>query len=103
MAPRCTLRYCCWASPFWFWRPLTDCGGGSGPYGPHMANDLNVEVRKRHAGGPEIVAALRLPLGTHSVTVLFGPSGAGKTPMAAILRPSPHTPVSLEMRPAAMP
>jgi molybdate transport system ATP-binding protein len=44
-----------------------------------MANDLSVDVRKRHAGGPEIVARLRLPLDTHSVTVLFGPSGAGKT------------------------
>lgn len=50
-----------------------------------MANDLNVEVRKRHAGGPEIVAALRLPLGTHSVTVLFGPSGAGKTTVLRLI------------------
>ena len=44
-----------------------------------MADELIVDVRKRHAGGPEIAAALRLPLGTHAVTVLFGPSGAGKT------------------------
>jgi molybdate transport system ATP-binding protein len=44
-----------------------------------MGDELSVDVRKRHAGGPEISAALRLPLDTHSVTVLFGPSGAGKT------------------------
>jgi molybdate transport system ATP-binding protein len=44
-----------------------------------MASDLTVDVRKKHAGGPEIAAALSLPLDTHSVTVLFGPSGAGKT------------------------
>src|ERR1022692_4134901 len=34
---------------------------------------------------PEIVAALRLPLGTHSVTVLFGPSGAGKTTVLRLI------------------
>jgi molybdate transport system ATP-binding protein len=44
-----------------------------------MANDLSVDIRKRHAGGPEIAAALRVPLAAHSVLVLFGPSGAGKT------------------------
>ena len=44
-----------------------------------MAGELSVDIRKRHGGGPEIAAALRLPLGGHSVTVLFGPSGAGKT------------------------
>jgi len=44
-----------------------------------MADGLIVDVRKRHFGGPEITAALRLPLETHSVMVLFGPSGAGKT------------------------
>jgi molybdate transport system ATP-binding protein len=44
-----------------------------------MADELNVDVRKRHAGGPEIAAALVLRLSAHSVTVLFGPSGAGKS------------------------
>ncbi|HUO30347.1 MAG TPA: ATP-binding cassette domain-containing protein [Bryobacteraceae bacterium] len=44
-----------------------------------MADELTVDVRKRFAGGPEISAALRLPLGEHCVLVLFGPSGAGKT------------------------
>jgi molybdate transport system ATP-binding protein len=50
-----------------------------------MADDLSVDVRKRHAGGPEIAAALRLPLDTHSVTVLFGPSGAGKTTVLRLI------------------
>ncbi len=44
-----------------------------------MADELIVDIRKRHAGGPEITAALRQSLGIHTVTVLFGPSGAGKT------------------------
>ncbi|HLY18285.1 MAG TPA: ABC transporter ATP-binding protein [Bryobacteraceae bacterium] len=44
-----------------------------------MANELNVDIRKWHADGPAIAAALLVPLGRHSVTVLFGPSGAGKT------------------------
>ena len=44
-----------------------------------MASELNVDIRKRHAGGPQIAAALRVPLGAHFVMVLFGPSGAGKT------------------------
>jgi len=50
-----------------------------------MADDLDIDVRKRHAGGPEVAAALRLPLGTHSVTVLFGPSGAGKTTVLRLI------------------
>ena len=50
-----------------------------------MADQLTVDVRKRHAGGPEIAAALRLPLGSHSVTVLFGPSGAGKTTVLRLI------------------
>jgi len=50
-----------------------------------MADDLTVDVRKRHAGGPEIAIALRLPLGTHAVTVLFGPSGAGKTTVLRLI------------------
>jgi len=50
-----------------------------------MADQLSVEVRKKHAGGPEIAAALRLPLGAHSVTVLFGPSGAGKTTVLRLI------------------
>jgi molybdate transport system ATP-binding protein len=50
-----------------------------------MDNELNVDVRKRHPGGPEIAAALRLPLGAHAVTVLFGPSGAGKTTVLRLI------------------
>ncbi len=50
-----------------------------------MADQLTVDVRKRHAGGPEIAAALCLPLGSHSVTVLFGPSGAGKTTVLRLI------------------
>jgi|HubBroStandDraft_1064217.scaffolds.fasta_scaffold100433_2 molybdate transport system ATP-binding protein len=61
------------------------CGEGSGPYGPRMGNELSVDVHKRHAGGPEIAAVLRLPLGAHSVTVLFGPSGAGKTTVLRLI------------------
>ena len=44
-----------------------------------MAGDLSVDIRKSYAGGPRIEAALCIPLGAPSVTVLFGPSGAGKT------------------------
>lgn len=44
-----------------------------------MADALTIDIRKRYAGGPEISAALSVPLGEHAVTVLFGPSGAGKT------------------------
>jgi len=44
-----------------------------------MADELIVDIRKRYKGGPEITAALSLPLGKPQVTVLFGPSGAGKS------------------------
>jgi len=50
-----------------------------------MAGQLIVDVRKRHPGGPEIAAALCLPLDTHAVTVLFGPSGAGKTTVLRLI------------------
>jgi molybdate transport system ATP-binding protein len=50
-----------------------------------MGNELSVDVRKRHPGGPQITAALGLPLGKHSVTVLFGPSGAGKTTVLRLI------------------
>jgi len=50
-----------------------------------MDNDLAVDVRKRHPGGPEIAAALRLPLDKHALMVLFGPSGAGKTTVLRLI------------------
>jgi molybdate transport system ATP-binding protein len=50
-----------------------------------MADELTIDVRKKHPGGPEIAAALRLPLQKHSVTVLFGPSGAGKTTVLRLI------------------
>jgi molybdate transport system ATP-binding protein len=50
-----------------------------------LGNELIVDVRKRHAGGPEIVAALRVALDTRSVIVLFGPSGAGKTTVLRLI------------------
>jgi molybdate transport system ATP-binding protein len=50
-----------------------------------MANKLVVDVRKRHVGGPQIAAALDLPLDAQSVTVLFGPSGAGKTTVLRLI------------------
>jgi molybdate transport system ATP-binding protein len=53
--------------------------------GPPMGDELSVDIRKRHPGGPEISAALRLPLSEHSVTVLFGPSGAGKTTVLRLI------------------
>jgi molybdate transport system ATP-binding protein len=43
-----------------------------------MADALNASFVKRFAGGPEIRINLRLPA-SPGVTVLFGPSGAGKT------------------------
>ncbi|MGO4882777.1 MAG: ABC transporter ATP-binding protein [Bryobacteraceae bacterium] len=50
-----------------------------------MADELAVDVRKRYTGGPEIAAALRVPLREHGVTVLFGPSGAGKTTVLRLI------------------
>lgn len=50
-----------------------------------MADELIVEVSRRFAGGPEIAASLRVPLNTHSVLVLFGPSGAGKTTVLRLI------------------
>src|SRR3989441_1768565 len=44
-----------------------------------MANEITADFEKRYDGGPSICAALRVPLGSPHVTVLFGPSGAGKT------------------------
>ena len=40
---------------------------------------LTARFERRHAGGPSIRADLDLPLARADVTVLFGPSGAGKT------------------------
>jgi len=44
-----------------------------------MADELTCDCRKRLASGFEVDARLRIPLDESPVTVLFGPSGAGKT------------------------
>src|SRR5438876_6283667 len=44
-----------------------------------MADEMTADFEKRYNGGPTIRAALGLPVGRSHVTVLFGPSGAGKT------------------------
>src|SRR2546426_10368731 len=44
-----------------------------------MADEMTADFEKRYNGGPTIRAALGLPAGRSHVTVLFGPSGAGKT------------------------
>jgi molybdate transport system ATP-binding protein len=44
-----------------------------------MATVLLADFAKRFHGGPTITAALELPADGPPVTVLFGPSGAGKT------------------------
>src|SRR2546426_7741056 len=44
-----------------------------------MAAEMTADFEKRYNGGPTIRAALGLPVGRSHVTVLFGPSGAGKT------------------------
>jgi molybdate transport system ATP-binding protein len=40
---------------------------------------LAFEIERRYARGPEVRAALEVPLHGERVTVLFGPSGSGKT------------------------
>jgi molybdate transport system ATP-binding protein len=47
--------------------------------------ELICECRKRLAGGFVLDAALRLPLDTARVTVLFGASGSGKTTLLRVL------------------
>ena len=42
-------------------------------------SDLSARFERRYPGGPSIRADLVLPLARADVTVLFGPSGAGKT------------------------
>jgi molybdate transport system ATP-binding protein len=44
-----------------------------------MTGELAFDVVRRFPGGPEVRAALALPLQGAPVTVLFGPSGAGKS------------------------
>lgn len=39
---------------------------------------LIADIDKKFDGGPEVTASLRIPAGA-SITILFGPSGAGKT------------------------
>lgn len=46
-----------------------------------MAEKLVMDFARRFPGGPEIHCALEVPLEGPSITVLFGPSGAGKTTM----------------------
>jgi molybdate transport system ATP-binding protein len=44
-----------------------------------VADQVVIEVEKAFPGGPRLECALELPADGASVTVLFGPSGAGKT------------------------
>jgi molybdate transport system ATP-binding protein len=44
-----------------------------------MDRALIFDVERRYPGGPVVRAAARVPLDARRVTVLFGPSGAGKT------------------------
>jgi len=44
-----------------------------------VAVELVAGFTKRYPGGPSVTAELALPAEGSSVTVLFGPSGAGKT------------------------
>ena len=50
-----------------------------------MAAELKCRCRKRRASGFELDADLAIPLGAPAVTVLFGPSGAGKTSLLRVL------------------
>ena len=44
-----------------------------------MAGALSFSFERRFEGGPVVSAAAELPLDSAPVTVLFGPSGGGKT------------------------
>ena len=44
-----------------------------------MADELSVEIEKRFPSGATVAARFQAPLRAGLVTVLFGPSGAGKT------------------------
>jgi molybdate transport system ATP-binding protein len=50
-----------------------------------MANDLSCRCRRRLDSGFELDADVRIPLDESPVTVLFGPSGAGKTALLRLL------------------
>lgn len=47
--------------------------------GAEVVPQLTAHLEKRFAGGHGVGLELKLPLDPPSVTVLFGPSGAGKT------------------------
>ena len=55
--------------------------GGATPRAPGENTDavLHVDVERRFAGGGTVRARFGVHLGSRSVVVLFGPSGAGKT------------------------
>ncbi|HVO20710.1 MAG TPA: ABC transporter ATP-binding protein [Anaeromyxobacter sp.] len=44
-----------------------------------MSEALSIDLVRRYPGGPTVLARAEIPLGDGPVTVLFGPSGAGKT------------------------
>jgi molybdate transport system ATP-binding protein len=50
-----------------------------------MDRTLSFDVERRFPGGPVVRARAALPLGKGGVTVLFGPSGAGKTTVLRLL------------------
>jgi molybdate transport system ATP-binding protein len=44
-----------------------------------LADPVVIEIEKAFPGGPRVECSLELPADSASVTILFGPSGAGKT------------------------
>ena len=50
-----------------------------------MADEIAVDIEKRFAAGPLIRANFRLDLTASATTILFGPSGAGKTTVLRVI------------------